>query len=124
MVDLTDYFKLSIKDTLKEGEIRAPLGDLPSGVITLVGTSFDSRGLVPLGPQILGPEEQREFRAEVPGIPVGRTCQRIHFLHTTRGASLYAPIGHYIIHFADESEEKIELIYGVNITRYYAWAYS
>jgi hypothetical protein len=69
----------------------------------------------------------------VRGIPVGRACQHLHFLHAA--AFVYQPVGRhylgagemiaaYLVHYRDGSTEEVTLRSGVNIDEWHVGKWS
>jgi hypothetical protein len=68
MVDLSAYYTQSAGQSMASAQ-AALLREMPRGVQVLGGTGFDVRGIVQVNPTI------------PMVVPVGRACQRLHFLH-------------------------------------------
>ncbi len=84
------------------------LAALPTGPATLGGVTFDLRGVVQLATS--APEMQGWFPQRITNLIVGRTCQRLHFLHAaTSDGSIGSKIGRYVLHFADGRQFEREL---------------
>jgi eukaryotic-like serine/threonine-protein kinase len=92
------------------------LRDLPRGVVRLDGQTWDIRGMI-----VTGFHHDIAFSAfranrSVDGIPVGRTCRRLHFLHAAVHTLLHERIsGFYRLHYADGSTARLELVSGEDI---------
>jgi len=89
---------------------------LDRGTVTLPeagGATFDVRALVHLrgSPKNALPHQPER----ITGIPVGRTCAKLHFLHGhAHLVSTRTEVGSYVIRYTDESAETIPLVSGVN----------
>jgi hypothetical protein len=69
MLDLSNFYTLALGEPLVTGQPSPSFRPLASGVQILGGTRFDVRGIIHL--------KQTNHVT----IPVGRACQRLHFLH-------------------------------------------
>ncbi|QDT54082.1 hypothetical protein Pan44_21090 [Caulifigura coniformis] len=100
------------------------LSRLPKGTQTFNDVVFEvGEGVLQLGGKIL-----EKFPDRIDGIPVNRTCGRIHLLHSTcyggHGKTDVPPevvvkdetqIGEYIVHYEDGATSSIPLIYGRDV---------
>jgi len=102
-VDLSEYYDRS----LKAG--KNSLADLPNGLQTFDGVTFDIRGIV-------GPSAKRK---RVDGIKVGRKCKALYFLHAARHSTAVGQfgteIGHYVLHYANTQTKEIPIVYGKDV---------
>ncbi len=96
----------------REGNDLAMLGE---GEQLLGGVRFD----VPHKFLSLGHKEgtAAHLPERIDGIPVGKRCDRLHFLHATGFRALKdgTPIGHYEVHYADGTVELVKIVYGVDV---------
>lgn len=118
-VDLSRWF--NAREPADNNEVRGDLAALmDQRVLAAGGIQFDVRGLV----QLRGPAKGAlpHHRDSITGIPVGRACQRLHFLQGHAG--FVAPrtaVGSYIIHYADGGAEPVPLMSGRNTA---PWAFT
>ena len=88
------------------------LGNLAKTKQKFEGVPFEiGEGLLQLGSKRLP-----DFPEKIEGIKVGKTLTKLHILH----ACGYfdeddAIIGHYVIHYADDTTDKIEIAYGKDV---------
>jgi hypothetical protein len=102
MLDLGRYYTLRLAEPLPPGPRGVSFRELASGVHVLGGTGFDVRGVVQLSP------------TNPVAIPVGRACQRLHFLQATwvaaRSAGTRAPAGRYQVTYANGERVDVRLM--------------
>lgn len=110
LVDLTPYYNAALGENwMDPRDNRDHLGELPTGLQRLAGTEFDIRGLI---------QVERQCPTHPPrinGIAVGKSCQRLHFLHAARNAALLEDgleVGRYVVHFASGEQREIRLLLG------------
>jgi len=108
MVDLTDYFHASLKETWHPGDAGNDLANLPSGVQKLGDVSFDIRGIIQLNGGGMMDMSGKPYPRRVGGIKLGRKCARLHFLHSA-GWSVEngAVVGTYVLHYEDGSSHPL-----------------
>jgi hypothetical protein len=117
MVDLSKYYNAALNETWHKGGLsNNTLKDLPRGIHTLDGTSFDIRGIV----QLSGQQAERElsviFPEEVANITVEQKGQKVHFLHACGWQSPKGtPIGAYVIHYHNGETRSVPIVYGVDV---------
>ncbi|MBI5802857.1 MAG: protein kinase, partial [Verrucomicrobia bacterium] len=89
---------------------------LDRGTVTLPeagGATFDVRALVHLRGTAKNALPHQPER--ISGIPVGRACEKLHFLHGHANlVSARTEVGSYVVRYADGSTETIRLISGIN----------
>lgn len=114
-VDLTKFYNGLLTDTWQPNPFRGnDLAHLPQGAVTLgsIGVKFDVRGVV----QLAGKTFAGAFPEKVECIPVDRSCQSIHFLHSSAyNTAMNTEIGRYLVRFAGGKEVKIPIRYGVDV---------
>jgi hypothetical protein len=117
MVDLSAYYNGALDETWQQGGLADnSLRDLPTGVQTLDGITFDIRGVVQLSGAQAARELSVRFPTEVSGIPVGIAATKIHFLHACAWQSPQGTtIGHYTIHFANGEAANVPIVYGTHV---------
>ena len=116
LIDLSDYYNAALVQSWHSPASNSSLDVLPPGLLQLGGTLFDVRGVV----QLAGKQLQRGGRSPYPqrilGIAVSQKCHQLHFLHATGWRTRDGtPIGSYIVHYADGTEQTIPLIYGEDV---------
>ncbi len=102
LVDLTDSYTVSIKDSLSVDNRRETLANLPCGVQRLGGVEFDIRGVVfpPRTEEVIN----ASFSARPRSVPLGRKAVRVHFLHgRLAGSADDSFSGGYQVRYADGS---------------------
>jgi hypothetical protein len=107
LLDLTRFYNASLNESW-HGSTNNDLAALPTGLQSFGGVEFDVRGIVQLCSQL---PPSTAYPVMVRGIPVGQTCQRLHFLHavgfgnpTDEGSQ----IGAYVVRFA-ASQKRLEI---------------
>ena len=124
-VENNDFIKLKMHTNVKlvenlhsEERPNNNLKDLKTGKQKLGAVTYDiGEGILQLcSLQVLEKPEKFE------GIKVGRTASKLHFL---QGAGFSTAddtvVGKYVIHYADKSTAKIEIVYGKDVVDW--WAY-
>ena len=114
-IDLTPFFNARLDMTWSEFVQRGnDLCELPRGLQRLHGVEYDVRGIVQIAGAGVRAKEWPHFPGEIPGIPVQRTCQRLHFLHAsvTARPSVDTRIATYRIHYADRTVAEMPVRYG------------
>jgi hypothetical protein len=116
MLDLSNFYCYALDDEIhaKPGNT---LSEIPHGLQSFNGISFDVRGVIQLAGShsleitgVVYPEAAK-------GIPVNRKCWRLHFLQ----ASAWVPddgklqIGRYLIHYVNGESRSIPIIYQENV---------
>jgi WD40 repeat protein/tRNA A-37 threonylcarbamoyl transferase component Bud32 len=89
---------------------------VPQGVVELAGVTWDVRGVVSVGRTLSTPYIKWLAGREVKGIPVGRRCRELHFLH----GCLFSPegegsAGDYVLTYSDGTTELLPLRFGQDI---------
>ena len=113
-IDLTRFYTLSMDDDVT-GRYGYTLSALPKGIQTLGKTRYDVRGIVQVSSSEFAGRGIK-FPVSVTGIRVGRKCQALKFLHASRWTEDNGtPIGAYVIHYANGSEVKLPIIFGVSL---------
>jgi len=93
------------------------LSELPKGVVALGGVDFDIRGVVLLRMGTVFPDfAWLDYPVRVEGIPVGKKIRQLHVLHATVGHTKPATVvGSYVLHYADGSQQELEIVYGRDV---------
>jgi hypothetical protein len=102
MLDLSPFFDASL-NLSNDPSIR----HLAPGTHTWNGIKFDIRAEIQLGWQ--NPQG-------VTGIPVGRKCSELYFLHGVRWRQPNQTVSKFVIHFAGTNVQTIPMVYGRDLT--------
>ncbi len=118
-LDLKPHINQKLKDDFNSGRYSGnSLASLPRGTRTFAGVKFH----VGEGLMQLGSSNYKDRPEKFTGIKVGRTLQRLHFLHaTTFSAPDGTVIAKYMIHYADNTKAEVEVAYGKDVVDW--WAY-
>ena len=113
-INLKPFVNVALADSV--GNVRENnLQELPAGVHTFGGVTFDVAGRVQLAGQQL-PEKTHPFPWRVNHLPVTGKCARIHLLH---GANNVTGDDHRIarvvLHYADGSRADLNIITGEQV---------
>jgi hypothetical protein len=89
------------------------LRNLPQGIITLGGVVFDVRGTIVLRRSFKSGVDAA-YPVQIAGIKLGRKFKQLHVLHGCgeREIAKGTVIGAYVLHFADGTQQELEMIYG------------
>ena len=110
LIDLSAFYNASFTEL--PGGPENHLSNLPVGVGNFADTQFDVRAVVHLQHP-----ENLDLPRSVEGIHVNRKCKRLHFLHSVSHAlkpEFGKSVGRYLIRFADDQTEVIELKLGLD----------
>ncbi|HLH52778.1 MAG TPA: AAA-like domain-containing protein [Verrucomicrobiae bacterium] len=114
-IDLGEYYNAALVQTWHPGMPNNSLDMLPPGALELAGSIFDVRGIIQLSGADLRKGGGR-YPEQINGIPVGLKCRQIQFLHAAGWRSPDGTrIGAYIMHYADEHELEIPIVYGEDV---------
>jgi hypothetical protein len=121
MVDLSKYYNAALNETWHKGGMsNNTLKDLPRGIQTYDGTSFDIRGII----QLSGRQAERElsvkFPEKVTNITIQQKGRKVHFLHccgwpSPKGTS----IGSFVIHYSNGESRSVPIVYGVDVQEWW-----
>ncbi len=107
-IDLSTHYNFPLNKNWSD--VRGnDLAELPTGLQTFAGTEFDVRGLIQVA------KRSQKHPPSVTEIPVGKTCTRLHFLHSAIGADNSKPgtkIGRYVVNYANGEQQEIPLQVG------------
>lgn len=114
-IDLTSYFNAPLTPNWiipEDSRNQMGLPELPQGLVTLAGVTYDIRGVVQLAGQF-----SRLRRATFPpaarGIRVPAGARRLHFLHAVDGeVAQGTTVGRVVIYFQNGRTEQLDLRYG------------
>jgi hypothetical protein len=119
LLDLTRFYNASLTEPW-HGSTNNDLATLPTGVQSFGGVQFDTRGIVQLCSQL---PPSTAYPAMVKAIPVGQTCQRVHFLHAAgfgNASDEGSQIGAYVVHFAtNQKRMEIPIRYGHEVRNWH-----
>ncbi len=120
MIDLTDYYNCRLDGMWNEKQHWPPeirdipndLREVPTGIREFAGVRFDVRGMIQLLGQVIK-SDGIPYPERVNGIKINRRFDRLHILHATQwSASEGETIGRYVLHYADGSIERFNIVYG------------
>jgi hypothetical protein len=114
-IDLTEYYNAALLQTWHPGMPNNTLDMLPPGLLQLADVVFDVRGIIQLSGLDLRSAGGR-YPEQINGIKVDKLCRQLHFLHAAGWQSPNGTrVGSYIVHYADEQEQVIPIVYGEDI---------
>jgi len=123
LIDLSDHYNAALTETwLPTGVVATgnDLSALPQGVRKFNGVEFDVRGIIQLAGGALE-NLGGKFPREAGGIPIGRACRKIHFLHGAAwSARAGTPIGSYVVRYADGESREVRIVFGQNVREWLA----
>lgn len=113
-LDLTRHYNARLTDTWQHApSFPNNLAEFPAGTWEAAGVKFDARGIIQLKAITMPPP----YPMAVAGIPVGRRCAAIHFLHATGAqATPGTEVGHYILRYEDGSTALLPIRYGRDVS--------
>jgi hypothetical protein len=115
LLDLSAFYNVNLSNEWRLGyNLWYPGITVTPGLHRFGGADFDVRGVI----QVAITDGQKTlFPNEVPGILVGRTANRIHFLHAAviEDSNYQVKTGNYLVHFADGQQQEIPLFNGTEI---------
>jgi hypothetical protein len=121
LVDLTGYYNAPLTANWHPTSAdRSDLSELPAGRQKLAGVEFDVRGLVQIG---YAGANGFYYPDHIDGIPIGRACGRLHFLHAAIGAADAHPgdeLGSYLVQYVDGRELQIPIVFGKDLADWWS----
>jgi hypothetical protein len=117
MIDLTQYYNAAMAQSWHPNPFLTnnTLDILPCGLLQFGEVAFDVRGIVQLAGRRLK-QAGGQFPEEITGIKVAQTCRQLHFLHACGWNSPDGKrIGSYVVHYANELQHVIPIIYGEDL---------
>lgn len=123
LIDLSAYYNDSLETGWQHQLMPGNnLATLPQGRQVLDGVEFDVPGIVQLTSRKLQSyATATNFPESIEGIVIGRTCQRLHFLHATGWDAIAGTsIGSYWIRYANNREVEIPIRFGREIGNWWA----
>lgn len=119
VINLQPYINVQLEESVdgKKDLKDNGLNELPRGEHVYGGVPFDVEGRI----QLMGrglEKWDRIFPATIKDIKVGRKCAKIHLLHgecCDMVAQFRGTIAKLILHYADDSNETIEINYGEHV---------
>jgi hypothetical protein len=120
-INLKPYINCKVTEPLADEPDQKDhtMAALPTGVHTYGGVPFDVQGLV----QLNGPSVQtgkKLWPLEVKDIAIGHPFKKLHLLHGAfhiDGPGAHIPFAKLILHYADSSQEELELAGGTHALR-------
>jgi hypothetical protein len=120
-INLKPYVNSKLTDPLADvpDQKDHTLADLPTGLHTYGGVPFDVQGLI----QLNGPSIQTGLKLwplEVKDIAIGHPFKKLHLLHSAfhiDGPGAHLAFAKLILHYADGSQEELELVGGTHALR-------
>jgi hypothetical protein len=123
LINLTSFYNSPLNTNWHgHSDLANDLSDLPRGTRTFSGVQFDVRGLIQTA--LVAPDG-RSYPSFVPGMRVGRSCQRLHFLHAAAAgpdAHDGDQLGAYIIHYANGRQMEIPIVVGKDLADWWSQA--
>jgi hypothetical protein len=114
-IDLSEYYNAALLQTWHPGMPNNSLDMLPPGLLQLADVTYDVRGII----QLSGTDLRRaggKYPQQINGIRVGKQCRQLHFLHAAGWRSPEGTrLGAYVVHYADEQELVIPIVYGEDV---------
>lgn len=115
LIDLSAYYNAAFGQTWHPGVENNNLAVLTPGLLQLDGTIFDVRGIVQVNSRRLRQSGDR-YPQQISGIRIGQTCRKLQILHATGYLGKDGvKLGAYILHYANDHQETIPIIYGEDV---------
>jgi serine/threonine protein kinase len=120
VISLDYYYQTRIASALPHSrDGQNGLSQLPAGHQIFDGVRFNVAGLIQLADGNDVTQTNNPYPASVEGIPVNRFCHRLHLLHgTVQNAGDQTIVANLVLHYADGSTGKCDIIYGQQV---YDW---
>jgi hypothetical protein len=116
-VDLSRFYNVALGSNWMHDFPGNHLACLPTGWRQFGPACFKAGGLIQLDGAYL---RRLFFPDAVEGIPVGRRCVRLYFLHGTAWQTEHGrQVGCYVVHYADGRREEIPLRYGEELRNWW-----
>jgi len=115
LLDLSAFYNADPATGWHDGNPNNSLSLLPRGLQTFAGVQFDVRGLIQLG---CTKAITQTFPSKAEGIPVGRTCRRLRFLHaacTSYGTTNGTVIGQFVVHQENQPPIILPIRFGLDV---------
>jgi WD40 repeat protein len=115
LIDLSQFYNASLTEPWHPAAQGSDLSELPRGIQILTGIQFDVRGLIQVG---YVSQQSENYPMEVTDIPIGRTCHKLHFLHSAIRAAHFpdgVQIGTYVMHFANGGQVEFPIVIGQSV---------
>jgi hypothetical protein len=121
-VDLTEYYNAALIQSWHSGMLSNSLDMLPPGLLQLGKSVFDVRGIIQVSGIDLRNAELKVHKPgpgyprQINGIKIGKFCRELHLLqaagwHAEDGTR----VGSYIVHYADQQQQVIPIVYGEDV---------
>ena len=121
LIDLTEYYNAPLSQSWYTAKQDGnDLSELRPGFRKLGGIEFDVRGLIQIGASAAN---GLAYPNHVHGIPIGRQCRRLHFLHAAILASSARPgdeLGSYVIQYLDGREAELPIVTGKDMADWWS----
>ena len=123
LIDLSRHYNAMLSGSWHPGRTGAVVSDLaeiPVGVQTLTGVSFDVRGLIQLGSRS---QSKLAYPSRVTGMSVEQECQRLHFLHSAvyaSGVGNGTILGTYLVRYIDGQTGEIPIVLGTDVADWFS----
>ena len=123
-VDLTTHYNVSLSEFPYQTEqstrtLTEAFDQIPPGVGSFAGTSFDVRGVLALaGTETVLSAGLYDLKPEVTGIPVERKASSMHLLHGAGWGSSEPHgtcIGEVVVHYEDGETRTVEICAGTHV---------
>ncbi len=131
MIDLSDYYNAGLEGSWHTNVSISPsslkemdndLSELPKGIQTFSGVSFDIRGIIQLQGQTMR-NEGGQYPDRVDGIKIGKKFDQFHVLHATGWQESHnTVIGAFVLHYTDGERKELTIVYGKHVLDW--WRYS
>jgi len=120
VVSLDSYYQTKIASASPHSrDLGNNLAQLPAGHQIFDGIRFNVAGIIQLADGNDVTQTNNPYPASVEGIPVNRFCRRLHLLHgTVQSADDQTVVANLVLHYADGSTGKCDIIYGQQV---YDW---
>ena len=117
LLDLTPFYNGHLEDAWQATGTRGnDLSVISPGLNRFDEKDFDLRGAIQLGSRRLKQNSRRAFPDSIIGIPVGRECQRVHFIHAVAYPSNAEEIvGTYAFEFDNGERYERPIVYGKDV---------
>jgi WD40 repeat protein len=122
LIDLSAFYNAALTETwfpISGISLGNDLSALPRGIQKFGGSEFDVRGVVQLSGSALENLGGR-FPQRVEGIPIGRKCRRLHFLHGAAWSALAGThVASYVVHYANAEQREIKVMFGHHLREWW-----
>lgn len=114
-IDLSACYNRQLAESAAQKPDGNDLAELMPGLKMIHGVLFDIRGQVHLSGRGIK-NEGAVLPERVDGIRVGQKCRHLHFLQAaTWDDPLGTVIGKYVLHYADNHDRELQIVYGQDV---------